>query len=118
MSDSVDDKKAFAKKAVFTKTIFVSICVFLIAIIVAAVQAGSLRFNATVITFSDKEPRVGSKSTGYINIPKGFREYEGVWYYEVMDVLQTDADLKFFASEEVQNESNICSVLFLYAMIQ
>lgn len=51
--------------------------------------------------FVGVEDRVGSKTTGYINIPKGFREYKGVWYYELADDFQTKADLKFFASEDV-----------------
>ena len=53
--------------------------------------------------FVEVEERAGSKTTGYVNIPKGFREFEGVWYYEVVDDLKTNADFKFFASDECYN---------------
>ena len=49
--------------------------------------------------FVEVEERVGSKTTGYVNIPKGFMEYEGVWYYELEKDLKTDADYMYFASD-------------------
>ncbi len=50
--------------------------------------------------FVEVEERVGSKTTGYVNIPKGFMEYEGVWYYELEKDLKTDADYMYFASDD------------------
>lgn len=50
--------------------------------------------------FVGVEDRVGSKTTGYINIPKGFMEYEGVWYYEMTEDLKMDADYIYLASED------------------
>lgn len=43
--------------------------------------------------------RVGSKVQGYMNIPKGFIEYKGALFYEMMEDMEKDVDLSYYASE-------------------
>lgn len=48
--------------------------------------------------------RVGTKETGYMNIPSGFKEYHGTWFYQMMDDIEKDVDMIYCASEALGEE--------------